>query len=177
MSKRKVMNCLARTSSEFFKFITQSSNQGVWNFWKLEDTNFHVLKSGGKMYLYDSDLKSFIGVATFNGTSNIMDVASAWKYYGIKNGQPSLQQFKDLLSKQTNIKKKFSDQSRICCIEIQDVKQFVVPMEYNYKAQQIFKKLWTNIYDNADLYKRDAEDELIKNLENRETIKKSKTSE
>lgn len=169
MVKGKVMNCLARTSNEWFEFIIKNKNQGVWNFWKPCNQNFNVLENNGKMYLYNSNSKSFIGVATFNGKSMIKDVAAAWKYYGIKNGQSSLELFKDLLSKQSNTGKQFNDEDKICCIELEDVKEFKIPMQYNYNSQQMFKKLWTNIYENANLYNRNAEDELIKNLEERET--------
>lgn len=177
MAKVKVMSCLARTSMEWFKYIINNKLNNHANFWKPCEQNFHVLKTGGKMYFYDSNSKKFVGVATFNGTGNIKDVATAWHHYGVENGTNTLDSFKVLLSKESNTGEIFGDDHKICCIEVEDIKEFKVPIKYDYNKQQMFKKLFSvkdvikdSIKDSTkDQDKISYSDELIKEFEEAET--------
>lgn len=170
MTRKKVMGCLARTSMVWFDYINNNKLNNYANFWKPCDQNFHVLKKGGKMYLYDSNSQKFVGVATFTGTSAIKDVRTAWNEYLIRNGQSTLVEFKKLLSNESNTGKKFNDDDSICCIDVEDIKKFKIPVDYTYGSQQMFKKLFVSTDIIKDMDNIDYNDELIKKLEEAESI-------
>lgn len=47
------------------------------------------------------------------------------------------------------------DEDKICCIELVDIKEFIIPMPYNYDKQQMIKKLFVNVPENKKLIRKE----------------------
>lgn len=146
MKQKGVLNmacyCLGRTSMQWFDFIikNQPFKPEQVNFWKPYEEEFKALDVGGKMLFYDSFHQKFVGVGIYNGTSSLHTVSDAWKIYNTRNGAESFDSFIKLLG-YTKTFSEIKENDKICCIELEEIKEFETPLEYAYSGQQMFKVL------------------------------------
>lgn len=153
--------CLARTSDKWFAFIKENGYMDLANLWKPYPQSFKTISKDGKIFLYSPDKKAFIDVATFNGNSSIKTVQEAWKYYRQRNGHHNINLFKQLLNGEASTKNYYNYKDKICCIEVENIKEFKEPYKYEYKNNQMFKSLEDNEYKDLLKALKAKEAELI----------------
>lgn len=152
--------CLARTSDKWFDFIKKNGYMDLANLWKPYPQSFKTISKDGKMFLYSTEKEAFIAVASFNGNTSIKTVDEAWKYYRQRNGQHNINLFIQLINGELKVKNHFNYKDKICCIEIENIKEFKEPYKYYYKNTQMFKSLEGDEYKDLLKVLKEKEAEL-----------------
>lgn len=139
-------SCVGRASREWFDFLYNKGTREVI-YWKTREEDFKAIESGVKMFLYDTEKEEIYGYGYYYGEKEILTVSDAWNKYGTKNGAATFKEFLNLLNGKTTVSQEITQDKKICCIKLKDLKKFIQPVKYVLQSNQFSIK---KLYDKVD---------------------------